>query len=98
MSCKTWVTCMSDGGYSMKDIVKNLNEKIESLKSDAYFYEMQIKFITYLKETSPEVEQAMDGSTFDEIINEDKFRKERILQQIASLNIELKSLTNEKAS
>lgn len=82
----------------MKDIVKNLNEKIESLKSDAYFYEMQIKFITYLKETSPEVEQAMDGSTFDEIINEDKFRKERILQQIASLNIELKSLTNEKAS
>ena len=89
---------MSDGGYSMKDIVKNLNEKIESLKSDAYFYEMQIKFITYLKETSPEVEQAMDGSTFDEIINEDKFRKERILQQIASLNIELKSLTNEKAS
>ena len=82
----------------MKDIVKNLNEKIESLKSDAYFYEMQIKFITYLKETSPEVEQAMDGSTFDEIINEDKFRKERILQQIASLNIELKRLTNEKAS
>lgn len=98
MSCKTWVTCMSDGGYIMKNIVKNLNEQIESLKSDAYFYEMQIKFITYLKETSPEVEQAMEGSSFDEIISEDKFRKEKILQQIAVLSVELKNLTNEKAS
>ena len=89
---------MSDGGYIMKNIVEKLNEQIESLKSDAYFYEMQIKFITYLKETSPEVEQAMDDSSFDEIINEDKLKKERIFQKIAALNVELKNLTNEKAS
>jgi len=89
---------MSDGGYIMKDIVKSLNEQIESLKSDAYFYEMQIKFITYLKETSPDVEKEMDGTSFEEIIYEDKIMKEKILQQIAVLNVELKNLTDEKAS
>lgn len=82
----------------MKDIVKSLNEQIESLKSDAYFYEMQIKFITYLKETSPDVEKEMDGTSFEEIIYEDKIMKEKILQQIAVLNVELKNLTDEKAS
>ncbi len=81
----------------MKDIVKNLNAQIESLESDAYFYEMQIKFITYLQETSPEVEQEMEGSSFEEIIAEDKFLKEKILQKIAALNVQIKNLTNEKA-
>lgn len=82
----------------MKDLVKKTQEQIESLKGDAYFYEMQIKFITYLKETSPEVETEMGGETFDEIIKNDKLMKEKILQQITALNIELKTLTNEKAS
>ena len=81
----------------MKDIVKNLNEQIDSLESDVYFYDMQIKFISYLKDTSPEVEIEMDGTSFDEIICEDKLMKEKILQQIASLNVELKNITNQKA-
>ena len=89
---------MSDGGYSMKDIVKNLTEQIDSLTGDAYFYDMQIKFITYLKETSPEVEKEMDGTSFEEIINDDKEMKEKILQKIAILNVQLKNLTDEKAS
>lgn len=89
---------MSDGGYSMKDIVKNLTDQIESLSSDAHFYDMQILFITNLQKTSPEVEREMDGETFDSIIEEDKKMKEKVLQQIASLNVQLKSLTNEKAS
>ena len=86
------------GIQDMKDLVTKLQEQIESLNGDAYFYEMQIKFITYLKETSPEVEAEMGGETFDDIINADKVLKEKILQKIAALNIELKSLTSEKAS
>ena len=82
----------------MKDLVTKLQEQIESLNGDAYFYEMQIKFITYLKETSPEVEIEMGGETFDEIIKKDKFLKEKIMQQITALNVELKTLTNQKAS
>lgn len=89
---------MSDGGYSMKDIVQNLTDQIDSLSSDAHFYDMQILFITNLQKTSPEVEKEMDGETFDSIIQEDKKLKEKVLQQIATLNIQLKSLTNEKAS
>ncbi len=89
---------MSDGGYSMKNIVQNLTDQIESLSSDAYFYDMQILFITNLQKTSPEVEKEMDGETFESIIEEDKKMKEKVLQQIASLNVQLKSLTNEKAS
>ncbi len=89
---------MSDGGYSMKDIVQNLTEQIESLSSDAHFYDMQILFITNLQKTSPEVEKEMDGETFKSIIETDKKMKEKVLQQIASLNVQLKSLTNEKAS
>ena len=86
------------GIQDMKDLVTKLKEQIESLNGDAYFYEMQIKFISYLKETSPEVEQEMGGETFDEIIKDDKIKKEKILQKIAVLNIELKELTNQKAS
>ena len=89
---------MSDGGYSMKDIIQNLTDQIDSLSSDAHFYDMQILFITNLQKTSPEVEKEMDGETFDSIIQEDKKLKEKVLQQIATLNIQLKSLTNEKAS
>ncbi|MBR1681395.1 hypothetical protein IJ707_06375 [bacterium] len=82
----------------MKDLVKKLREQIDSLNGDAYFYDMQIKFITYLKETSPEVESEMGGETFDEILAVDRLMKEKILQQIAALNVELKGLTNQKAS
>ncbi len=82
----------------MKDLVKKLQERIDSLTGDAYFYEMQIKFITYLKNSSPEVEIEMDGETFDEIISNDKLMREKILQQIVALNVELKNLTNQKAS
>lgn len=82
----------------MKDIVKKITEQIEYLEGDAYFYEMQIKFLTYLKETSPEVETEMDNGSFDYVISEDKKQKEKILQQITSLNVELKNLTNQKAS
>ena len=82
----------------MNNLIKNVQDKIESLSGDVYFYEMQIKFITYLKETSPEVESEMDGETFDSILKEDAIMKEKILQQIAALNVELKNLTNQKAS
>jgi len=82
----------------MKDTIEILQEQIESLKGDAYFYEMQIKFITYLKETSPEVESEMGCETFDDVIQEDKIMKEKILQKITALNVQLKNLTNEKAS
>ena len=82
----------------MKDLMNNLQEQIESLRGDAYFYEMQIKFVSYLKETSPEVEIEMDGETFDELIRNDKIMREKILQQISALNIQLKNLTNQKAS
>ena len=81
----------------MKDTIEKITEKIDYLTSDAYFYDMQIKFITYLQKTSPEVEQEMDGATFEAIIEEDKKQKEMILQQISILNVQLKSLTNEKA-
>lgn len=82
----------------MKNLIEDTTNQIESLQSDAYFYDMQILFITNLQKTSPEVEQAMDGETFDSIIETDKKLKEKILQQIAILNVKLKSLTNEKAS
>lgn len=82
----------------MKDLIKTLQEQIESLRGDAYFYEMQLKFITYLKETSPEVEVEMGGDTFDELIKNDKIMKEKILQQISVLNVQLKDLTNQRAS
>lgn len=82
----------------MKNLIEDITNQIESLQSDAYFYDMQILFITNLQKTSPEVEQAMDGETFDSIIETDKKLKEKILQQIAILNVKLKSLTNEKAS
>lgn len=85
-------------GIRMKNLVQNLTEEIENLKSDAHFYDMQILFITGLQKTSPEVEQEMDGATFESIIEEDKLMKEKILQQITILNVKLKSLTNEKAS
>lgn len=88
---------MTVGGFSMKDTIEKITEKIDYLTSDAYFYDMQIKFITYLQKTSPEVEQEMDGATFESIIEEDKKQKEMILQQISILNVQLKSLTNEKA-
>ena len=81
----------------MKNTIEKITEKIDYLTSDAYFYDMQIKFITYLQKTSPEVEQEMDGATFESIIEEDKKQKEMILQQISILNVQLKSLTNEKA-
>ena len=88
---------MTEGGFSMKNTIEKITEKIDYLTSDAYFYDMQIKFITYLQKTSPEVEQEMDGATFESIIEEDKKQKEMILQQISILNVQLKSLTNEKA-
>ena len=82
----------------MKDSLQSLQEEIENLKSDVYFYEMQIKFIKYLKETSPEVEIEMNGETFDNIVKKDKIMKEKILHKIAVLNVELNNLTNQKAS
>lgn len=82
----------------MKNMIENLKEQIESLESDVHFYDMQILFISGLQKTSPEVESEMDGATFDSIIEEDKRIKEKILNQIAVLNVQLKSLTNEKAS
>ncbi len=81
----------------MKDIVKKITEQIEYLEGDAYFYDMQIKFITYLKETSPEVESEMENNSFDFIINEDKRKKENILREIAILNVKLQNLTDQKA-
>ena len=74
----------------MKNLIEDTTNQIESLQSDAYFYDMQILFITNLQKTSPEVEQAMDGETFDSIIETDKKLKEKILQQIAILNVKLK--------
>ena len=97
MSWKTWLTCMSDGGYRMNKMIETLTKQIETLNDDAHFYDMQILFITNLQKTSPEVEQEMDGTTFDLIIEEDKMMKEKILQQIALLNIQLETLTK-KAS
>lgn len=82
----------------MKNLIDDITNQIDSLQSDAYFYDMQILFITNLQKTSPEVEQAMDGETFESIIETDKKLKDKILQQIAILNVKLKSLTNEKAS
>lgn len=82
----------------MNDIIKKLTEQIEYLEGDAYFYDMQIKFITYLKETSPEVEAELENCSFDFVIKEDKKKKEKIMQQIAALNVKLQNLTNEKAS
>ena len=88
---------MSDGGYRMNKMIETLTKQIESLNGDAHFYDMQILFITNLQKTSPEVEQEMDGTTFESIIEEDKMMKEKILQQIALLNIQLETLTK-KAS
>ena len=82
----------------MKDIIKKLTEQIDYLEGDVYFYDMQIKFITYLKENSPEVESEMEHSSFDWVIKEDKIKKEKLLQQITVLNIKLQNLTNQKAS
>ena len=80
-----------------KDL-KNLQEKIDSLNSDIYFYEMQNLFITNLQKTSPEVETAMDGDTFESILQSNKLMKEKLKQKLTILQIELSNLTKQKAS
>ncbi|MGN0017531.1 MAG: hypothetical protein ACI37S_00645 [Candidatus Gastranaerophilaceae bacterium] len=78
--------------------LKKLQENIESLTSDIYFYDMQNLFITNLQKTSPEVEEAMDGDTFDSILESNRIMKEKLNQKLAALKIELNNLTNQKAS
>ena len=78
--------------------LKKLQENIESLTSDIYFYDMQNLFITNLQKTSHEVEEAMDGDTFDSILESNRIMKEKLNQKLAALKIELNNLTNQKAS
>lgn len=82
----------------MDKVIKNLQDKIENLESDMYFYDMQNLFITNLQQTSPEVESAMDGDTFESIIQNNNSMKEKLKQKMAALKIELNNLTNQKAS
>ena len=78
--------------------LKKLQENIESLTSDIYFYDMQNLFITNLQKTSPEVEKAMEGDTFESILESNRKMKEKLNQKLAALKVELNNLTNQKAS